>query len=736
MSLLTGDENEFMDRRNFFKLVGTASGGVITGACGKPGEQIIPLLVPEQAIVPGVEEWHPSVCRECSASCGTIVRVMEAERKIEVEGETVRQPIAAIKKIEGNPLDPVSGGRLCARGQAAVQSLYHPDRLAGPRKRSGERGAGEFEVVTWDEAAAAAKDVLAGAVAEDPSRIVYLSRPGTGTRAVTAARFLDAIGAPPASTLGIADLTVERKAAEIAFGWQGAPVYEIQDATFVLSIGADFLGGWASPVFYSRRFGHMRRGRPGLRGRLVHAESRFSQTAWSADQWLPVQPGGELALALAIGHVLVTEGLAAGADSVPRAVRESFASVDLERAVSWCGIESKQILELARALAEASAPLVVAGASIVQSNSLDALVAGLLLNVLLDNVGEEGGVKAPSQESLPDLAAASPAHANLVERLKSAEVVLLDGADPVYQWPAARDALADVPTVISFSSFLDDSSAYADWILPDHDALESSAAVSPAVAPGASLTGARAFARPLHDTRATEDLLADLAQQLERPIEIETPARAFRRVFEARKPDDFSSGEEFAEYAERQGGWWSDLHATTLATATPAPAVSEAEFAGDSSEFPLHFQPYFSPQFGDGAGARLPWLQELPDPASSAMWGLPVEIDPGTAARLGVANGNAVRVISPRGEFEAPAYIHPAAIPGVVSMAIGQGHENFGRYAAKRGANPLSIVAEVYEAGTGVPALGATRVRLEKGQSQQRLVQYAYMDREPHPHRH
>ena len=378
----------------------------------------------------------------------------------------------------------------------------------------------------------------------------------------------------------------------------------------------------------------------------------------------------------------------------------------------------------------------MAGASIVQSNSLDALVAGLLLNVLLGNVGEEGGVKAPSQESLPDLAAASPAHANLVERLKSAEVVLLDGADPVYQWPAARDALADVPTVISFSSFLDDSSAYADWILPDHDALESSAAVSPAVAPGASLTGARAFARPLHDTRATEDLLADLAQQLERPIEIETPARAFRRVFEARKPDDFSSGEEFAEYAERQGGWWSDLHATTLATATPAPAVSEAEFAGDSSEFPLHFQPYFSPQFGDGAGARLPWLQELPDPASSAMWGLPVEIDPGTAARLGVANGDAVRVISPRGEFEAPAYIHPAAIPGVVSMAIGQGHENFGRYAARRGANPLSIVAEVYEAGTGVPALGATRVRLEKGQSQQRLVQYAYMDREPHPHRH
>ena len=73
-----------MDRRNFFKLVGTASGGVITGACGNQARQIIPLLVPEEEIVPGIEEWHPSVCRECSAGCGTIVRVMESEREIEL----------------------------------------------------------------------------------------------------------------------------------------------------------------------------------------------------------------------------------------------------------------------------------------------------------------------------------------------------------------------------------------------------------------------------------------------------------------------------------------------------------------------------------------------------------------------------------------------------------------------------------------------------------------------------
>ena len=141
-----------MDRRNFFKIVGTASGGVLTGACGNQARELIPILVPATQIVPGEEQWHPSVCRECSAGCGTIVRVMEAEREIEIDGEKVREPIAAIKKIEGNPLDPVSGGRLCARGQAAVQRLYHPDRLQGPQKRSGTKGEASFESISWDEA--------------------------------------------------------------------------------------------------------------------------------------------------------------------------------------------------------------------------------------------------------------------------------------------------------------------------------------------------------------------------------------------------------------------------------------------------------------------------------------------------------------------------------------------------------------------------------------------------------
>lgn len=728
-----------MDRRNFFKLVGTASGAAVTGACGSAAREILPLLVPEKEIVPGIEEWHPSVCRECGAGCGTIVRVMHSERVIELEGEKVRQPIAAIKKIEGNPLDPVSGGRLCARGQASIQGLYHPDRLRGPQKRSGERGSGQFEAVRWEDAMAQAGEALAQAMADNPRGIVYLARAHAGTRSATIARFLEALGAEPASTAGLGDFAVERRAAAAVHGWDGLPNYEIQDATYVLGIGADFLGGWVSPVYYSRRFGHFRRGRLGLRGRLVHAESRFSQTAWSADQWLPVRPGGEQALALAIGHLLVAEKWAPGLETAPPSVRAAYAAVDLDRALEITGLELRVLRRIVEELASATAPLVVAGASVVQRNSFDAVVAASALNLLLGNVGRKGGVLPPAATPLESLTASQPRSASLMGRLEGANLVLLDGVDPVYVFPASAARLQAVPSIVSFSSFLDDSSAYADLILPDHSPLESAAAVVPDAAPGPALTGSRAFVAPLAETRSTEQVLAELAKGAGRTMEAVSLESAFKQVFEqhASKDADWTGAEEFISYAQRQGGWWAEQQTPPAKSTDLVLAdLPTAEAVDGADQYPYSFQPYPSVQFGDGSGANLPWLQELPDPASSAMWGLPVEIDPKTAVQLDVSNGDLVRVTSSRGQLEAPAYVHPAAIPGVVSMAIGQGHRHYGRYAAGRGANPLTLVAAVFERETGTVAFGATRVRLEKVGAKGRLIQFAPVDHEPHPERH
>ena len=721
-----------MERRSFFKIVGTASGGLLTGACGKQAREILPLLVPEHEIVTGQEEWHPGVCRECSAGCGILVRLMEAEREIQRNGQKVRERIAAIKKIEGNPLDTVSGGRLCARGQTAVQALYHPDRVRGPLRRTGKRGDAAFQPVGWDstldEAAAAFKQ----AADKDPAKIVFLTRAEASSRSQTIATFLRALGARPASTIGICDFEVERRAAEVVFGWTGLPVYEIQDADCVLSLGVDFLGGWISPVFYARRFGHMRRGRPGRRGRLVHAESRFSLTASSADQWLPVRPGGELALALAVGHVLVEENLVPSAGS-PAGLRDSFASVAFDRAAQISGVPPVEIRRIARDLGGAEAPLVLAGASVVQTNSLDAVIAASALNVLLGSIDRKGGVMPPAADPIAAYAESRPHFDNLMKRLESAELVVLDGANPVYPLPLTAKLLAQAPVVISFSNFIDDSSAFADLVLPDHAALESAIAVAPPVSPDLALTGATPFVTPLYGTRATEQVLLEIGNRLKHAIKMETPEDAFQKLFAEHKPEgDWSDAGGFAKYSERQGGWWakSDRRAYK-AQPFVLPRLGEPAFRGSSSEFPLHFQPYPSMQFGDGSGAHLPWMQELPDPASSSMWGLPVEIDPGTAANLGVKNGQMVRVISPHGHLDAPAYVHPAAIPGVASMAIGQGHTHYGRYASERGANPLSIAEPLAEIQTGVFAFGATRVRIEKLAQRASLVQFSTIDREP-----
>jgi anaerobic selenocysteine-containing dehydrogenase len=258
-------------------------------------------------------------------------------------------------------------------------------------------------------------------------------------------------------------------------------------------------------------------------------------------------------------------------------------------------------------------------------------------------------------------------------------------------------------------------------LLPDHHALESEEMVVPAISPQPAVAVATPFVSPLHDTRPVETTLADLARKIGVPAAPVTSKEILQPLLpEGVTLDDVS----------REGGLW--LEAKSEAPPHLAGASLElaaAHFEGDPGQFPFAFQPYPSLQHGDGRGANLPWLQELPDPASSSIWGLPVEIDPQTARRLQVSNGDMVRVESPHGSIEAPAYVHPGAIPGVVSMAIGDGHTHYGRYASGRGANPLSILAPVWEKSAGALALGATRVRLVRGGGRPQWIQFSTQDR-------
>lgn len=121
---------------------------------------------------------------------------------------------------------------------------------------------------------------------------------------------------------------------------------------------------------------------------------------------------------------------------------------------------------------------------------------------------------------------------------------------------------------------------------------------------------------------------------------------------------------------------------------------------------------------------------------TTAMWSSWVEINPKTAQRLGIGQGDLVEVESQRGKLSAPAMLSPGIAPEALAMPIGQGHSNFSRYASNRGANPLSILAAATDSETGSLAWAATRVRISRlgGPEQAKLVLFSGgLSRFPHP---
>ena len=126
--------------------------------------------------------WYATVCGECPAGCGTLVRTRE--------GRAV--------KVEGNPEHPVNRGGLCIRGQSSLQGLYNPDRIAGPqRRRVTDEAAGRsvLEPVAWDDAQQALVDRLQTLRdAGRGDRIVLITPPLTGTMATLVSAWTDAVG--------------------------------------------------------------------------------------------------------------------------------------------------------------------------------------------------------------------------------------------------------------------------------------------------------------------------------------------------------------------------------------------------------------------------------------------------------------------------------------------------------------------------------------------------------------
>jgi anaerobic selenocysteine-containing dehydrogenase len=708
-----------MERRDFIKLTAITTTSATLASCGNPEHQLI-RFIPDEDLIPGVAEWKPSICPMCAAGCAVSVRVMEADVETTRNGQAGVVKMGVAKKLEGEPKDPISRGGLCARGQAAIQLTFHPDRLTRPIKRSGARGAGEFKEISWDEAIAELAGKLdALAAAGDQKSLAWLTRPRRSRRQALASEFTSRFGAPAPIAVDVFGDAVLRRANAISFGHEQLPTIDLARSRFVIAFGADFLGTWNSPVSQSAGYGEMRQGHPGMRAKFVQVESRMSQTGANADEWVPVKPGTEGVLALGLAHVIVANKLRPAEGGTAGAAIEGWAGGLADyapaRVEQVTGVAAKRVERLARELAELQpAVAIVGGAPLAHTNGLFHALAVNALNQLLGTVGQPGGIFfTPGIQ--PAAASAPP----LNSALQSAKVVLLDGANPVHGSPKAwqvREALERAEYIASFGSFIDDTSSLADLILPDHTFLESWVEATPESGSIEAVTTVAGPAmKPLYQTRATEDVVIELAGKLKTPIAL-----------------PWKTAEELANSKP------AAPQSTQSAIRNPpsAMAYAEPQFQGEAGEFPFHFMPYVSPQFGDGSAAHLPWLQEMPDPLTSGMWSSWVEINPQTAERMHIAQGDLVDVRSPQGVVRAPAMIFPGIAPEVIAMPIGQGHENFTRYASKRGVNPIAILAPATEPETGALAWAATRVSIARaGDRDGTLIMFAGEMRE-HPHEH
>ena len=453
--------SEKISRRDFLKLasVGAATTAVLTG-CGPASRYVVrePYMKMPEYTYNGLSTYYATTCRECSAACGLVVRTMQ--------GRAI--------KVEGNADNPVNLGKTCARGQATLQGLYNPDRIENPTKQNRASSLSK-DSLDWDAAIQVVSDTLKN---NNPSEVAFLMGMAPDHLFDLVSDLANAIGAPAPVRFGALSMFETRatlsKAAEDLFGQPAMPFFDLGNADLVLSFGANFLETWLSPVAFTRGFAKMRRGNPERRGYFIQFEARMSQTAAKADEWIPIQPGTEGLVALAIGKLV--------AEAKGGAIYRTFASVDVNQVATEAGVKLETLEHIAQLVVKAGNPLAIPGGSALgQSNGLQTAEAILSFNALIGNYGKAGGVFiSPLSPNVDEYhRPASPKEmADLISKMKSGDIKVLfvHGVNPVFELPSSldfADALASVPQVISFATFSDETAMQADYILPDHHGLES-----------------------------------------------------------------------------------------------------------------------------------------------------------------------------------------------------------------------------------------------------------------------
>src|SRR6266542_2035715 len=446
-------------RRDFLKVLGaTGAATTLLGCAQENVEKLIPYLVSPDNTVPGVSTYYATTCRECATGCGVIAETRD--------GRTI--------KLEGNPDHPVNRGALCARGQAALQGLYNPDRFRGPMVRRN----GRLESIAWDEALRIFSEKISGTRSRGGAgNTVFINQHESGSFPAFLDTWLLGFGMP-----GHVSYDAEADHAALAsFRKSGAgwPSLDFTSAKLIISFGADFLDGWGAAVPQQLAFAEARADIANA-PRFIYIGPRISLTGLNADQWIDCRPGSEIAIAR----------LLSGQMSAAEAAKAS-------------GVAQAKLEALAKEYAAAKPAMVLAGGGGSASSDLS------------DSASALNGVPSSGDGFIgfDGIASAADMRA-LAQRMGGGGVSLLmvRGANPVYALPRSfgfAQAMAKVPYKMSFSSVPDETTELADLILPDHHSLEQWGDAEPM---RGVLSLQQPTMDPVFDTRATSDVLISIAK--------------------------------------------------------------------------------------------------------------------------------------------------------------------------------------------------------------------------------
>lgn len=665
-------------RRDFLTIM-SASMALAGFSCARrPVHKIIPYVVKPEEIVSGVSNYYATTCPE--TGYGVLAKVREG------------RPI----KLEGNPDHSMSGGKLSARHQAAILDLYDADRVKEPKKMSRNKGAAKG--VTWDqldlEVVAKLKEISAGS-----GRLKIVSAPlNSPTQKKLISEFLGAFAAGSHIEYD-AFVGDNAAAAQLeSYGTNVVPFYKFSDAEVVVSLGSDFLGTDANATEYAGDWAKLRAlSKKDLKfSKLFVIETMMSVTGANADERFPVRSGDEVKVAAALACEVARQKGAA--------VPSEFLSYTLSVVAEETGISYEKLKEMATLLVKNSGKsLVVAGHSVSTRNG-SSLALQVVANYLNSVLGNEGKTVDGTAKAFTNTGDKFSAVEELIASMNrgSVDALILYKANWIYQLPKVlgfEAALSKVPFVVYVGGREDETAKCSDFLAADHHYLENWGDVEPRKG---LLSLQQPTLHPIHNTRSFEDSLLAWSKGGNLKVKGLAASMISNSISAAQASSESAAAApsyyEYLKASWKEGvlksapnfisAWEKALQVgVQSAEASQSPSVRSFKNASlsvlkpftKSDRTSLLFTSYAKVAMGSGENANNPWLQEMPDPVTTATWDNYLCMSPKTAESLGLKQDDVAKLDVSGETLELPVLIQPGLAFGVVAAAVGYGRTAAGQ---------------------------------------------------------